>query len=95
MFIVNEKKGAAVVEDENSSTAGSPERRVQANQLDGAATFLEDNRDLDTSHIDVTKLRHKIDFRVSLPKELSTGVKANNYADCTSNVCMLHYAVFG
>jgi hypothetical protein len=62
MSFVNEKKGSAVVLEEESTS--SPIRRVSTDKLDNAAKFLEDNKDLDVSHIDVTKLRHKIDFRI-------------------------------
>jgi hypothetical protein len=63
MSTINDKKAAVVTEEENSSA--SVDRIIKANNLDGAAKFLEDNRDLDVSHINITKLRHKIDFRVS------------------------------
>jgi hypothetical protein len=66
MSVVNDKKGSVILEEENSTSSLD---RVESNKLDGAAKFLEDNRDLDVSHIDITKLRHKIDFRVSSTSE--------------------------
>jgi hypothetical protein len=70
MSVVNDKKRSEVVEEENSSPSL---HRVETDKLDGAAKFLEDHRDLDVSHIDVTKLRHKIDFRVSSRHESARG----------------------
>jgi hypothetical protein len=61
MSFVDGKKNAVVVEEENRATL----QRLPSDRLDGAAKFLEIHRDLDVSHIDVKKLRHKIDWRVS------------------------------
>ena len=37
---------------------------LDTSQLDPAALFLSENRDLDTSHINISKLRHKIDRNI-------------------------------
>jgi hypothetical protein len=55
----DEKKGSAVVQEE---TVSIEEQKPQG--LDEAAAFLETHKDLDTSHIDISKLRHRIDRNV-------------------------------
>jgi hypothetical protein len=65
-----EKKEALVVETEHASLGLNQNpsldlvEKESTGQLDSAALFLEQHRDLDVSDIDVTKLRHKIDFKV-------------------------------
>lgn len=55
-----EKKGGTVVEEENLSVSSAE----QVQDLDNAGKFLQDHKDMDTSHIDIAKLRHKIDRNV-------------------------------
>jgi hypothetical protein len=68
------KKEALVVETEHASLGlrQNPSldlvEKEGTGQLDPAALFLEKHRDLDVTDLDVTKLRHKIDFRVRRPR---------------------------
>jgi hypothetical protein len=54
-----EKKGGSIVQEE---TVSIEEQKPRG--LDEAAAFLETHKDLDTSHIDISKLRHKVDRNV-------------------------------
>lgn len=64
------KKESLVIETEHASMGlkQNPSldlvEKDNSGQLDPAALFLEKHRDLNVSDIDVSKLRHKIDFRV-------------------------------
>jgi hypothetical protein len=93
MSLSTDKKGAVVVEEENAT----PLSRVATDRLDGAGKFLEMHRDLDVSHIDVTKLRHKVDWRVSRASTKSYRKPAMLILllDCPFDVRMLHNAIFG
>jgi hypothetical protein len=57
-----DKKEGVILETENVLDT-TLEEEEQAD-LDEAARFLELHKDLDTSHIDISKLRHKIDRNV-------------------------------
>jgi hypothetical protein len=57
---VDEKKAGVVVEEENVSISSGELKR----NLDGAGKFLADHADIDTSDIDINKVRHKIDRNV-------------------------------
>jgi hypothetical protein len=58
---VDEKKAGVVVEEENVSLSSSDEPK---RDLDAAAKFLQDHKDIDSSNIDINKVRHKIDRNV-------------------------------
>jgi hypothetical protein len=89
------KKEALVVETEHASLGltQNPSLDLVENestsQLDPAASFLEKHRDLDVSDLDINKLRHKIDFRVRLPKNHERS-KLTSPSDNTSHVCLLY-----
>jgi len=57
---IAEKKDGLVVEDENVSL----EEQQQNLDLDEAGKFLKQYEDLDTSHIDMRKVRRKVDIHV-------------------------------
>jgi hypothetical protein len=57
-----DKTEGVISKTENVSNTTLEEE--QPPDLDQAARFLEIHKDLDTSHIDISKLRHKIDRNV-------------------------------
>lgn len=64
----DEKKVGTVTEAENISVHSNSTtsedhalRRLATAQLDGAGQFLAANKDLDTSDVNVSKIRHKVD----------------------------------
>jgi hypothetical protein len=59
---LDEKKDGVVLEDENVSL----EEQQENLDLDEAAKFLQLHKDLDTSHIDMKKVRRKVDLHVVL-----------------------------
>lgn len=57
------KTNGGITQDESISV--SPSLESQDNpKLDSAAKFLYENKDVEYSHIDLAKLRHKIDRNV-------------------------------
>jgi hypothetical protein len=55
----NEKAETEFIEGDSSSL-----EEQDITDFDPAAKFLKDHGDIDTSHIDINKLRHKIDRNV-------------------------------
>jgi hypothetical protein len=58
---LDEKKGGVVLEEENLSISSSEEPKKD---FDAAGKFLHDHKDIDSSEVDIAKLRHKIDRHV-------------------------------
>jgi hypothetical protein len=63
---IAEKKASVVVEEEDISTGSVKPTGIikKRRDLDAAATFLQTHKDIDTTGIDVNKVRHKIDRNV-------------------------------
>jgi hypothetical protein len=57
---LQEKKAGVVVEEENISISSAEQKQ----DLDAAGKFLQDHKDVESSVIDINKLRHKIDRNV-------------------------------
>jgi len=66
MAFDDEKKAGAVTEAENVSTSSDNDslQRLATSQLDVAGQFLADHKDLDTSDVDISKIRHRVDRTV-------------------------------
>ena len=54
------KKAGAVVKEENVSISSGERER----DLDAAGKFLQDHEDVDSSGIDINRLRHKVDRNI-------------------------------
>jgi hypothetical protein len=60
---VTEKKEDIVTKEENISIE-EQKPEINGQILDAAAKFLAEHEEIETSHINITKLRHKIDYNV-------------------------------
>ena len=62
--LVTERKEDVTREENISLDEQDVEQGQEITHLDAAAKFLAQHKEVETSHIDITKLRHKIDRNV-------------------------------